>query len=124
MKINWNQVLISLFLGLLTGFGLGSWQGRDFFRRDGSPERRYERLLKRFNSKLKLTVEQKTSVGTILDNKRKKIELMRAEAKPRFEELRATTRAEIRKVLTPEQQEKFDVMQSRWESRRKKRGSF
>ncbi len=79
------------------------------------------RLLQRFSSKLKLTPEQRTQVATILEAKRQKIDALRADIRPKFEEIRTSTAADIRKLLTPEQQQKFDVMQVEWETRRRQR---
>ncbi len=79
------------------------------------------RLLQRFSSKLKLTPEQRTQVATILEAKRQKIDALRADIQPKFEEIRTSIAADIRKLLTPEQEQKFDVMQAEGEARRRQR---
>jgi Spy/CpxP family protein refolding chaperone len=89
----------------------------------------HERLLTRFSSALQLTPQQREQVGAILEAKRQRIDALRAELRPQFDELRASTSAEIRALLTPEQQGKFDEMEAkraqqiaRWRERRKARG--
>ena len=59
-------------------------------------------------------------MGAILEDKRHKIEDLRAEIRPRFKEIRTSTSVEIRGLLTPEQQQKFDVMNAQWEAKAKK----
>lgn len=119
MKLEWKQVVISLFIGFALGAAFGwwgppysvDWRGKDH----------YSRMLERFSSRLDLTPEQKKEIADILEAKRQSITALRAEIRPRFKEIQRSTRDEIRKRLTVEQQQKFDAMQAEWESRRKNR---
>jgi Spy/CpxP family protein refolding chaperone len=123
MRIHWLRTLLTLALGFMLGamFAARWGHGRPPWLKEPNLEQRYERLLERFNSKLGLTPEQKELVRAVLEVKRLKIEALRAATKPKFDEIRDSARAEIRKILTPEQQAKFDEMQKRWEARREKR---
>ena len=78
-----------------------------------------QRLLKRFSASLHLTPEQQQRVGVMLESKRQRMDALRAEVWPRFDGIRASTSAEIRALLTPEQQQQFDVMDAEFESRRR-----
>ncbi len=107
--------------GIVLGTGVGWWAGRDLFPRRWGWEQRYQRMLERFSSELKLTPEQKDRVKVLLEAKRQKMETLRAEARPRYEEVRISTQTEIRKLLSPEQQKRFDRMEMEWKRRRAQR---
>ena len=117
----WMPLVIAFVLGTCVGFTAArcgaSWR---FHPHRGSTEMR-ERMLTRFSSTLKLTPDQRTRVAAILDAKRQKMDALRAEITPRFEELRASTSTEIRQLLTPEQQQRFDAMEAKREAHRKER---
>jgi Spy/CpxP family protein refolding chaperone len=119
MKLEWKQILISLFIGIVLGTGLGWWGSQ--YSGDLRGKDRYTWMLERFSSRLDLTPEQKKEIADILETKRQSIIALRAEIRPRFEEIRNSARQEIRKRLNPAQQQKFDAMQAEWESRRKDR---
>jgi Spy/CpxP family protein refolding chaperone len=119
MKLEWKQVVISLLIGFVLGAALG-WLGSQYSE-DWRGKDRYSWMLERFSTELDLTPEQKKEIADILEAKRQSIIALRAEIRPRFEEIRNSAREEIRKRLTLEQQEKFDAMQAEWESRREKR---
>lgn len=120
MKLEWRQVAAAFLIGLIAGTAIGRWGLRFRSHKHWGSEKHYSRMLKRFSSKLDLTPEQRKQVATILDAKREKIKALHSEIRPEFEEIRTSTKAEIRRLLTPEQQEKFDQLQSKWESHWKK----
>jgi Spy/CpxP family protein refolding chaperone len=72
------------------------------------------RLADRLTRELALTAEQNARVRDIFDHRRDRVRQMhhelRAEARRRFEQEQAALRAEIRGVLTPEQQARFDAL--------------
>jgi hypothetical protein len=119
MKLEWKQVVISLFIGFSLGATLGWWGSQ--YSEDWRGKDRYSWMLERFSSRLDLTPQQKKDIAEILEAKRQSITALRAEIRPRFEEIRNSTREEIRRLLTVDQQKKFDEMQSEWESHWKKR---
>ncbi|MCI0527822.1 MAG: hypothetical protein L0Y56_10330 [Nitrospira sp.] len=119
MKLEWRQIIISLLIGAALGAALGWWGSQ--YSGDLRGKDHYTWMLERFSTKLSLTPEQKKEIADILEAKRQSIIALRAEVRPRFEEIRNSARDEIRKRLTPEQQQKFDAMQAEWESRRKDR---
>ncbi|MBI3297107.1 MAG: hypothetical protein HYZ75_03015 [Elusimicrobia bacterium] len=121
MRIEWKQVVAGLAVGMILGAGMGAWRIRHLHRGLGA-EGHQRRMLERFSKRLELTDDQRAKVSTILDNKRRRLAAMRAEAAPKFEELRTSTRGEIRALLTPEQLPAFDKLAAEPEMRRKKRG--
>jgi Spy/CpxP family protein refolding chaperone len=116
--ISWKTLLAGFLIGLLAGGGWGAWYASE--RREGwkRPEIRSQRALARFTKKLDLTAEQRRDVAEVLRAKRERIESVRGEAKPRMEEIRENARREIRALLAPEQQKKFDAMEEERERRR------
>ena len=115
-----NQIAIALVVGGCVGFvvarSAASWKVHH--HHDGA--RFQQRLLDRFSSKLELSQEQRTRVAAILDAKRQKVETLRSEIRPRFEEIRAATSAEIRQLLNPKQQQTFDILQAKWAARKRR----
>ena len=125
MKLVWKQIFIGFLLGAVVGAVAGKqWCGSSLTHRpwDGRREHVQEKMLNKFNSKLKLNSDQQQKVAVILQAKRGKIDALRGEMRPKFEEIRNATRGEIRQLLTPEQQTKFDVMAAERDARRKKSG--
>ena len=109
--------LLSSILGLVVGF----WIGREHFPRHWDRRQRYEKMLERFDSRLQLTPEQKPQVRSVFESKRQKMEALRGEMRPKFQEIRRSTQEDLRKLLTPDQQKKFERMEAEWQVRMKKR---
>jgi Spy/CpxP family protein refolding chaperone len=74
-------------------------------RRGGPPARI---IVERLARDLDLTADQRTKVEEVLTARRPSMEALQREVRGRFEAEQRSLRAEIRKVLTPEQQVKFD----------------
>jgi Spy/CpxP family protein refolding chaperone len=70
------------------------------------PASRAETLRTRLN----LTESQFQQVSQIIDGARAQAKALRAESWAKFREVKRTARANIRAVLTPEQQKLFDAM--------------
>lgn len=65
-------------------------------------------LVERLARDLELTAEQRTKIDAILAEGRARLETLQRDARQRFDEEGRGLRAQIRDVLTPEQQRKFD----------------
>jgi Spy/CpxP family protein refolding chaperone len=65
-------------------------------------------LVDRLASELDLTADQRTKIEEVLTARRTRLETVQREVRDRFEAEQRGLRDEIRKVLTPAQQEKFD----------------
>ena len=120
MTLAWKQILAAAMIGVVVGAVGAHRIAPCYFHRPWGHRDFQARLLERFSSKLKLTAEQRTQVAAILDVKRQKIDALRAEIQPRFKEIRASTAAEIRQLLTLEQQQKFDIMNAEFEAKSKR----
>jgi Spy/CpxP family protein refolding chaperone len=113
MKTPWKEILVALLIGMAVG-----WFASEKFDRPPH-EWKHGQMLERFSNELKLTPEQKASVMKIMETKREQFRALHEETRPRFEEIRASSKAEIRKLLTPEQIQRFEELEKKWEERRK-----
>jgi Spy/CpxP family protein refolding chaperone len=66
---------------------------------------------------LDLTAEQRARIDTILRDSRPLTDSVLRSSLPRLRAIRDSVRLQIRAVLTPEQQERFDEMERRWGGR-------
>ena len=116
-SLDWKALLIGALIGLLAGAGIA----RVRFERFRDPERRHARVLQRFERALKLDAEQKAQIKDILKAKHEKMKSLHEGVKPKFDELRLSTRAEIRKLLRPDQQAAFDRLEAERDARHARR---
>jgi Spy/CpxP family protein refolding chaperone len=78
--------------------GGGCWHGRGI-------------ALERFTKGLDLTADQQAKIQPILDQAKPQIAAIHEEAMQKMKTVIDTTTSQIRPLLTPEQQNKFDVIQ-------------
>ena len=80
-------------------------------------------LDEKFAKELQLTAEQRTQLEAIMDRRDQQAKKVWREAEPRLQAVGEQTRAEIQKVLTPEQTQKLETEIARrreaWKDRRK-----
>jgi Spy/CpxP family protein refolding chaperone len=65
-------------------------------------------LIERLDRELQLTADQRARVQAIFDGRRSHLEAVQRDIAARAEQERHDLQAEIRKVLTPDQQSRFD----------------
>ena len=70
-------------------------------------------------AKLDLSDEQKAQLDTILEQGRKCMVDINTTYRSEFGKVRNTTRAQIQKILTPDQQKEFDEMMAEQDARRR-----
>ena len=117
MNPKWRLPLITLIAGFALGAAFGRLCLGSLDRPPWKFEGDFKQALDHFSSKLSLNAEQRQKVSSVLERQKPKIEALRAECRPRMEAVRNETSSEIRKVLSPEQQAKFDIMQQKWQAR-------
>ena len=115
MKSPLKEIVVALLIGVLVG-----WFAASRFEERRGPHKKTH-ALERFSSELQLTPEQKEKIAQITEAKHEQLTALRGEMEPKFEQIRSSSKAEIRKVLTPKQNEKFEKMETRWEKRWKDR---
>lgn len=121
MNLNWRQVFPAFLIGCLLGACIGVWHQRAAFHRFWREGPNTQRLLDKFGRELKLDARQREDVKAVLERKREKTKALRQEMSSKFKEIRLSMRGDIEKLLSPEQKERFQRMQARWEARRKSR---
>jgi len=112
MKPPWRYIFISSLIGLLAGGSIGLFYSHRLAHE--WIKKAPEMFLRHLDRELHLDDPQRTQIRTILNAKRDKI--MAYE-----DEVRKTTRAEIRTHLTPDQQTRFDAMIAKHDAERQKR---
>lgn len=117
-EIRWHQVIIAFLLGCVVSASIVHYS----WMHPTDPATRYQHMLNRFSHKLHLSDDQRTKVDVIFKTQHEKIMSLRAEVGPRFEEVHRSASQEIRQLLTPEQQTKFDEMEKRHAEMRKRWG--
>src|SRR5262245_24768761 len=115
MKLAWKQILVAFVIGAVAGVVVSPFCMESMHKRMSGHMK--DKMLSKFDRELKLTPDQKQKVSAILDSAKTKFVALKKEMRPKFDELRAATRAEIRVVLTPEQQAKFDVIADQFEKK-------
>ena len=83
---------------------------RQWFPRHGPP---MSRLVDHLDDELHFTPQQKEAVTQIVERHRQRIAAINAGVRPQMRAEIDATNAEIEKVLTPEQQQKFRAISSR-----------
>lgn len=81
-------------------------------RRDSANE------LEHMRRELGLNEQQTTEIRAILDQTGNDYRALRKEVRPRYDAIRQDAHARIRAVLTPEQQQRFDVKAAEHDARR------
>ena len=84
-----------------------------------SPQHMMENPLEHLSKDLNLTDDQKTKVQPIIDQTKPQIAAIHKEAMEKMHALLESAGAQIRPLLTPEQQQKFDAMKKAHEDMRK-----
>jgi Spy/CpxP family protein refolding chaperone len=108
----WLMVLGVFALGCLTGASLDSVyriRARNNERQEGRGRRDKKDVFESMKRDLNLNEQQATEIRAILDQTRNDYRALRAEVRPRYDQVRQNARARIRALLTPEQQLRFDA---------------
>jgi hypothetical protein len=74
-------------------------------------------MLQRLSRELDLRPDQRERVEAVLKETGQDFARLRAELRPRFQEIRSRSRDRIRTILDGEQQAKFDALSAEWERR-------
>src|ERR1017187_9858277 len=115
MKMSWQNVLLIFVLGLFAGGAAGVLAMRYFHPMMHRGHSDYYR--NRLMSELRVTPDQKPAVEAALARNREKLDKIFAEDRKEIEDVRRQTQDDIRKLLTPEQQTRFDQLQVKMKER-------
>jgi Spy/CpxP family protein refolding chaperone len=119
VKLKYGAIIF--LLGLLAGGVLSRFMSPWLFHRF-SHDRRQDKLLRRISAELDLDPGQKEKIAAIFASTRPEMDALISDVRPRFEAIRNAAAAQIRQLLTPDQQTKFDQSRKRREDRWKQAG--
>ncbi|MEY2563393.1 MAG: motif family protein [Verrucomicrobiota bacterium] len=87
----------------------------------GGRHRHHQRgnVLERMTKNLNLTPEQQAKISPIIEQAKPQIKAARQESREKVKAIRDNVRAQIRPILTPAQQQKWDAFQKAREDMRK-----
>lgn len=108
----WLTVLGVFALGCLTGASLDSAyriRARNNEQQEARGRRDKKDVFEHMKRDLNLNEQQSTEIRAILDQTRNDYRALRAEVRPRYDQVRQNARTRIRALLTPEQQQRFDL---------------
>ena len=119
----WLMVVGVFVLGCLTGASLDSayrLRARNNEQHERGGGRDKKDVFEKMRRDLNLSEQQATEVRAILDQTRNDYRALRAEVRPRYDALRQNARSRIRALLTPEQQQLFDIKAAERDAQREK----
>jgi hypothetical protein len=115
--------VVALLLAAVGGFAIGiafdraTWESRrlGFLARGTAfrpPPDRHPRseLLARLDAKLELTGGQRARVDSVLARREAEMRALRNQVRPRFDSIAGRTRADLLRILTPEQRSRFEAL--------------
>jgi hypothetical protein len=106
-------------LGCLIGLWGGAWLHRAALHHARTCASDTQKSLAKLSAELKLDAGQKEAVRAVLESYRAQMKALHDGSSKRFEEIRASMRSDVAKLLNPEQQLRFQDMQARWDARHK-----
>jgi flagellar biosynthesis chaperone FliJ len=114
-------VFVVFLLGLLLG-GVGNhlWDERVHGQEQVNTKPTRQQVLDDLTQRLQLTPDQQTKIAAQIDDTRSKWQVLYAPLDAPREQIRQQGRANIRSVLTPDQQSKFDEFLKTLDEQRKK----
>ena len=89
--------------------------------REGRDRDRRQSYVDWLTAELQLTEAQRDHVAAVLERNREQVQALWQETRPAFEELKTQLRAQVREILTAEQQAAYDSLLARERDRRRGR---
>lgn len=80
-----------------------------------------ERYVSRLTTDLQLTADQRNKLDRILDETRADFMKFRETIRPQVQEIKTRARGRIREMLTPDQQQRFEVFLKEWDADKQRR---
>jgi hypothetical protein len=122
------KVILGIFLIFFLGIACGAlimhitYKSRMEAFVSGRPGMREEILLKRLDRRLDLDDRQRAVVRTIIHETGTELKSIRKQIRPQINMVLEKGRAEVRKILRPEQQKKYDQFIAEHRARRAAKG--
>lgn len=120
MKAHWKAFAAAFLLGAVVGVLAGAKFERIAEHRFWQHGPNADRIVKRLTKELTLDESQQTDLRKIIGRFDTDTMKLQKDTQERFDKIRMASRAEIAKILKPEQSDKFKAMTARWDARRAK----
>lgn len=117
MNLQQKQLIASLLIGCLIGAAAGSHFQKMAMHRFWEHGPNTQRLFTRFNNELNLDSQQQETTKKIIQRHHDEMLALQKETLAKFQAIRMAMRADMAKILNPDQQEKFHQMAARWDAR-------
>ena len=112
MKLPWKYILTSVLIGLLIGGAAGLFCSPHIV--EHWTQKSAEMFLRNLDREVHLSSAERSQISALLTANREKVLAYQ-------NEIRMAARAQIRAILNPDQQSRFDAMGARHDAERKKR---
>ena len=117
----WLMIFLVFILGGVTGASIDHMYNTKYgSSRSGQPGSRRQAMIENMRRDLNLSEDQVKQVRLVYEETRKESQRRSAVECPVFNEMREKTRQNIRAVLNPEQQQKYDAINAKHDAERSK----
>jgi hypothetical protein len=111
------KIFISFIVGILLGIAGTGFYIHHCFSRAWMNSGNHNHVVDVLDSKLNLTADEKVKVEKIFDEANPAMDKIRVETNGKLKAMREKTSAQIRLILTPDQQKKFDDLRADWDKK-------
>ncbi len=111
------KTFIAFVVGALLGIAGTGYYIHHCFSRAWMNSGNHNHLVDMLDTKLKLTPDQKTKIEKIFDDANPAMEKIRLETNSKLKTMRDNTSAQMRLILTADQQKKFDELRAEWDKK-------
>lgn len=122
MSLDWRKLLPALLAAFALGAAAGAWAHRMAGPRHRMAPPSPARMVARLDRVVGLDEGQRRAVLGLLEARRPEAEALHRETFEKMEALRRSVGDDIRALLRPDQQAKFDAFSQRMDARRRSRG--
>jgi hypothetical protein len=112
------KTIIILVVGILLGVAGTGLYIHHCFVRSWINSGNHNHAVEMLDSKLSLTSDEKTKIEKAFDDNAPAVEAVRLETNAKLQAVRDKTSAQIRLLLTSEQQQKYDALKAEWDKKR------
>ncbi len=112
------KIIIVFTVGVLLGVAGTGLYIHHCFTRSWINSGNHKHAVDTLASKLSLTDDEKTKIAKVFDDNAPAVEAVRLETNTKLQTIRDNTSAQIRLLLTGDQQQKYDALRGEWERKR------
>jgi hypothetical protein len=111
------KAVIIFIVGVLLGVAGTGFYIHHCFARAWVNSGNHKHIVDVLDSKLGLTPDEKIKIEKIFDNAAPSMETVRVETNAKLKTIRENTSAQVRLLLTSDQQQKYDILRAEWDKK-------